>query len=120
MKTPLALLALLGSVGTLVCCVLPAVFVALGMGAAFASLLTAAPGLVWLSAHKGWVFAAAGVAIAAAVIAHWRGRAAECPADPRLAQACGKLKGWSFRLLVASIACFAVGAFFAYVAPRLL
>ena len=51
-----ALLTLLASSGTLVCCVLPAVMVALGAGAALAGLVTAVPQLVWLSDHKAGVF----------------------------------------------------------------
>jgi hypothetical protein len=44
--------SLLFASGTLVCCVLPAVMVALGAGAALAGLVTSVPQLVWLSAHK--------------------------------------------------------------------
>lgn len=50
------MLSLLASGGTLVCCVLPAVMVAAGAGAALAGLVTAVPQLVWLSEHKGAVF----------------------------------------------------------------
>ena len=52
--------ALLASSATLVCCVLPAVFVALGAGAALVGLVSAIPQLVWLSEHKLLVFVAAG------------------------------------------------------------
>ena len=57
--------ALLASTATLVCCVLPAVLVALGAGAALASLVTAVPQLIWLSAHKPIVFATAGALLQA-------------------------------------------------------
>src|SRR6187200_1056050 len=43
----LATAALLASSGTLVCCVLPALMVALGAGAALAGLVTAVPQLIW-------------------------------------------------------------------------
>lgn len=119
MKRSLSALALMGSLGTLICCVLPAVFVALGMGAAFAGLLTNVPQLIWFSQHKGLVFGGAALAIAAAAIAHWRARHAPCPTDPALAQACGQLKGWAWWALLSSVALFLVGGFFAFVAPRI-
>lgn len=48
-------LALFSSVGTLVCCALPALLVLSGFGATVASLLSAAPWLVTLSRHKAYV-----------------------------------------------------------------
>ncbi len=68
MKAPLqrnaalAFTALLASSGTLVCCVLPALMVALGAGATLAGLVTAVPQLIWLSEHKVEVFTVAAVA----------------------------------------------------------
>ena len=56
--------ALLASSATLVCCVLPAVLVALGAGAALAGLVTAVPQLVWLSEHKALVFGGAAALLA--------------------------------------------------------
>jgi len=59
-----AALTLLASTGTLVCCVLPAVMVALGAGAALAGLVTAVPQLIWLSEHKALVFGVATIMLA--------------------------------------------------------
>ena len=47
------------SSGTLLCCALPAALVAVGAGATLASLVGAVPQLVWLSEHKGPLFAIA-------------------------------------------------------------
>jgi hypothetical protein len=66
--------ALLASSVTLVCCVLPAVLVALGAGAALAGLVTAVPQLVWLSEHKPLVFGSAAALLAVSGIALWYGR----------------------------------------------
>lgn len=49
----------LASSATLICCVLPAVLVSLGAGAAMVGLVAAFPQLVWLSEHKAGVFAVA-------------------------------------------------------------
>ena len=57
-------LGLFSSVGTLLCCALPSLFVLLGFGATVASLLAVAPWLVALSRHKAWVFALATLLIA--------------------------------------------------------
>lgn len=63
--------ALAGACGALVCCALPSVLVLLGMGGAVASVVSAAPWLVFLSRHKVWVFAAAALLIVAARF-EWR------------------------------------------------
>src|SRR5271168_3198026 len=97
MKTPfarntgLAAGALLASSATLVCCVLPAVLVAVGAGAALAGLVTAVPQLIWLSEHKPLVFGIAGVLLPVSGVALWFGRRAPCPADPKLARSCQRL-----------------------------
>jgi len=48
-NTVLSAAAFLTSVGTLVCCVLPAILVTIGAGAALAGLVTLLPQLIWLS-----------------------------------------------------------------------
>ena len=55
----LAVATLAASAGTLVCCVLPAVMVALGAGASLAGLVTTFPQLIWLSERKALVFGVA-------------------------------------------------------------
>ncbi|HEY0660053.1 MAG TPA: hypothetical protein VGD21_01825 [Lysobacter sp.] len=114
-----AVLTLIASGGTLVCCVLPAVMVALGAGAALAGLVTAVPQLVWLSEHKAAVF---GLAFALLVLSGamlWRARTLPCPADPALAQACMRLRRASLVLWSVATACTALGAVFAFALPAL-
>lgn len=112
-----ALLTLVASSGTLVCCVLPAVMVSLGAGAALAGLVTAVPQLVWLSQHKGAVFGVAGIFLALSGVLLWRARRLPCPADPALARTCARLRRWSVGLWVASAFGVALGACFAFVLP---
>jgi hypothetical protein len=114
-----AVLTLLASGGTLVCCVLPAVMVALGAGAALAGLVTAVPQLVWLSEHKAAVF---GLAFALLVLSGamvWRARTLPCPADPALALACMRLRRAGLVLWSVATACTTMGAVFAFVLPAL-
>jgi uncharacterized iron-regulated membrane protein len=116
----MALLALVASSGTLVCCVLPAVMVALGAGAALAGLVTAVPQLIWLSEHKAGVFGLAFAMLALSGVLLWRARRMPCPADPRLARACRQLRLASVTLWVVALGCTFLGATFAFVLPALL
>ena len=109
---------LVGSAGTLVCCVLPAVFVAVGAGAALAGLVTAIPQLVWLSEHKSLVFGIALGLLAASGAATWYARSLPCPSDPAAAQACQRLRRMNAVLYWVSWGLFIVGATFAFVLPR--
>jgi hypothetical protein len=111
--------ALLSSSATLVCCVLPAVLVALGAGAVLAGLVTAVPQLIWLSEHKPLVFGIAGALLAASGAALWYGRSLPCPADPAAARACQNLRRISAILYGLALVSFATGAGFAFVLPIL-
>jgi hypothetical protein len=114
-----SLLSLATSSGTLVCCALPALLVALGAGAALSSLVSVFPQLVWLSEHKGWVFGIAAAMLAMAGGLQWRARFAPCPLDPALRKACLRTRRVSLAVYLLSVALFAVGGGFAFVLPWL-
>jgi hypothetical protein len=109
--------ALFASSGTLVCCALPALLVALGAGAALSTLVSVVPGLVWLSEYKGLVFGVAGVLLALSGVLQWQNRFAPCPVDPALRQACLRTRKTSARVYGASLLLYAVGGWFAFVQP---
>jgi hypothetical protein len=111
--------ALLASSATLVCCVLPAVLVAIGAGAALAGLVTAVPQLIWLSEHKPLVFGAAGALLVISGAALWAGRRAPCPADPALARSCQRLRRMSTIIYFIALISFVVGGTFTFVLPAL-
>ena len=113
----LAIGALLASSATLVCCVLPAVLVAIGAGAALAGLVSAVPQLIWLSEHKPLVFGLAGALLAISAAALWVGRRAPCPADPELARSCQRLRRISAVIFAIALLSFGVGATFAFILP---
>jgi hypothetical protein len=115
-----ALLSIFTSSGTLVCCALPVLLVSLGAGAALSTLVAAVPQIVWLSEHKNVLFAVAGVMLAVAGAMQWRARIAPCPIDPAQRAACLTARTWSRRIYLGSVAVFAIGGFFAYLAPLLL
>ena len=109
--------ALLASSATLVCCVLPAMLVALGAGAALAGLVTAVPQLIWLSEHKALVFGVAAVLLAVSGFALWYGRSLPCPADPEAARSCRRLRRISAALYGLALGSYALGATFAFLLP---
>lgn len=113
-------LSLFTSLGTLVCCALPALFVALGAGATLAGLVGNFPQLVWLSAHKGWVFGISGLLLVIAGIMIWHARTLPCPADAKQAKACRNLRRFSVVVYTLSVAVYGVGFFFAFLAVYLL
>ena len=110
---------LLASSATLVCCVLPAVLVSVGAGAALVGLISAFPQLVWLSEHKGWVFGIAGLLLAGSGAMLWHARRLPCPADPAAAHSCNRLRRISGVLYCIALASFALGALFAFVLPAI-
>ena len=112
-------LSLLTSMGTLVCCALPALLVTLGAGAALAGLVSTVPQLVWLSAHKPMVFAVAGIMLCLAGFWQWKNRHAPCPADPAQAAVCLRLRKASWWIWGFAVAVYAVGFFFAFIAVRI-
>jgi hypothetical protein len=113
-------LALFTSVGTLLCCALPAALVAIGAGAALAGLVTAVPQIVFLSEHKVALFAVAGILLTASAALRYANRNAPCPTDPAIAASCTRLRRIGGMALYGSMAVYAVGFFFAFVAAELV
>jgi len=103
--------ALVASLGTLVCCALPALFVLLGFGSAVAATVSAAPWLVVLSQNKVWVFLMSGMLIvgsrayAELVTPRLVVEGATCP--PRLSR-------WTRVIWWTSVGLYGVGFFVAF------
>lgn len=116
----LPMLSLCTSVGTLLCCALPALLVTLGMGAAMAGFVTAVPWVTALSDYKPLVFTVSGVLLLFATIMQWRARNAPCPSDPSQAKACTLLRRVSWFMIGFSIVVYVIGFFFAFLAAYLL
>ena len=116
----LAFLSLFTSTGTLICCALPALLVAVGAGAALSTLISVVPGLVWISEYKEVVFGAAGVMLSISGWLQWRSRFAPCPVDPAKRDACLRTRKTSARIYLASVAIYVVGGVFAFLLPLLI
>ncbi len=119
LKKIIPFLTLFSSLSTLVCCALPALLVTLGLGASLASFLGNYPQLIWLSEHKTFVFVFAGTMLAVTAVIRKYSRAQSCPIDPMLAAACSSSKRISSLIFYGSLSVYAIGAFFAFIAPLL-
>lgn len=114
-----AALTLLASSGTLVCCVLPAVLVSVGAGAALVGLVSAVPQLIWLSEHKAVVFGVAGTLALVAGVLLWNARRLPCPTDPKAARTCQRLRRASHWLYAVAAVSYLAGAAFAFGLPMM-
>jgi hypothetical protein len=107
------------SIGTLLCCALPALLVSIGAGAVMASLVTAIPKLVWISEHKIPLFVFAGFMLLLSGITSYRNRNAPCPTDPVEMKSCLRLRRLSRSVLCFSLLVYAIGFCFAFVISRI-
>ncbi len=113
-------LTLFGSVSTLICCALPALMVSIGAGAALAGLVSTIPQLVWFSEHKVPLFILAGLLLAVSGVMRYLTRNAPCPIDSAQVKACMRMRRISAGIFYFSLAIYAIGFFFAFVAYRFL
>ncbi len=90
-NTRLGWLALFASTGTLICCALPILLVALGFGSVVAALTSHYPLLVTLSEYVGWMFGISAGLLGLTAWFIW-GRQTQCPADPELAKVCERAR----------------------------
>lgn len=109
-------LSLFTSIGTLLCCALPALLVTIGMGAALAGFIGIFPWVTAISDYKELIFAFAGIMLTASGIMQWRARNAPCPLDPAQAKACTRLRTISWSLWGLSVVVYLIGFFFAFMA----
>ncbi len=115
----LPFLSLFTSVGTLLCCALPALLVTIGAGAVLAGLVSTVPQLVALSRYKVELFAVAGVLIFFTGLYQWKMRNAPCPIEPKQAAACQRMRSINKYVFMLSLTLYFVGFFFAFVASRI-
>lgn len=113
-------LTLFTSTGTLICCALPALMVAIGAGSVFAGLVTNIPGLIWVSKNKIGVFIFAGLMLTLTAFLKLRAKNLACPIEPDIAEACTGARKFSNYIFAVSLFFYIVGAFFAFLATRFL
>ncbi len=110
--------SLFASSSTLICCALPSLFVMLGAGASFASLLTIFPFLIVLSQYKMTISLIALATIGLAGLTHYKTAQLPCPADPELGRACLRSRKRARVLYYVSVSIFVFATIFTYLIPR--
>ncbi len=118
MKKITSFLSLFTSLSTIFCCALPAIFVVLGFGAAFAGLVSAIPQLIWISEHKVFIFLFGGVMLISAGLFQWRAKQIFCPVDSLTGTGCEATRDWSLWVYFTSLGLYLVGFLFAFMAPN--
>ena len=116
----LSFINLFTSMGTIVCCALPALLVSIGAGATLAGLISSFPQLVVLSKYKVIVFTIAGTLIIISGIILWRNRNAPCPIDLDQARMCMQIRTVNKYIYLLSVVLYATGFFFAFLAIKIL
>jgi hypothetical protein len=112
--------SLFASSSTLICCALPSLFVALGAGASFASLITHIPFLITLSQYKVQITLFALLMIVMAGYVNYRTYHMPCPADPELGRLCMQTRRRSRILYYFSLVIFTFATIFTYLVPNFL
>ena len=118
-QTVFPVLSLFTSIGTLLCCALPALLVTLGMGAALAGFISVAPWITVISEYKIFIFVGAGILLILSSYFLWINRNAPCPTDAKQAKACALLRKFSLYTIIISMVIYIVGFFFAFFAADL-
>lgn len=113
-------LSLFASSSTLICCALPALFVVLGAGASFVSLVGTLPFLITLSQYKIELTLLAFAMISVAGIVNYRTARMPCPIDPALGRLCLQTRKRSRITYYCSTAIFVFATLFTYVVPRFI
>ena len=113
-------ISLFASSSTLICCALPALFVVLGAGASFASLITVFPFLITLSQYKLYITVFALIMLVLAGYVNYKTYYMPCPADPELGKLCMKTRKKSRYIYYFSLLLFVFATIFTYIIPRLI
>lgn len=109
--------SLFTSVSTLLCCALPSLLVAVGMGAVVAGMVSEFPVLITLSKYKEWTFLGAGLLIGFNFwLFYSKKRNQGCEIDEHGKEsACDTAARWSKVILWISFGLYLIGLFSAYI-----
>ena len=112
--------SLFASSSTLICCALPAIFITLGAGASFASLITVFPFLITLSKYKVYITLGTFIMIVIAGYVNYITYYLPCPADPELGRTCMQTRKRSRYVFYISAFLFVFSTIFTYLVPNFL
>ena len=119
-STRIAIISLFASSSTLICCALPALFVFIGAGASFASLVNIFPQLIIISHYKIQISIGTLIILLIAGILIKKSDSLPCPIDPKLRNICLKTRKKSKAMYYISVIIFLSASFFTYLLPTYL
>tara|TARA_Y100000996_G_scaffold102464_1_gene74723 strand:+ start:3835 stop:4206 length:372 start_codon:yes stop_codon:yes gene_type:complete len=119
-STRIAIISLFASSSTLICCALPALFVFIGAGATFASLVNIFPQLIIISQYKIQISIGTLIILLIAGILIKKSDSLPCPIDPKLRNICLKTRKKSKAMYYISVIIFLSASFFTYLLPTYL
>ena len=112
--------SLFASSSTLICCAFPALFVALGAGASFVSLVSTFPFLIVLSQYKIYITSFATLMILVAGYVNYKTYLLPCPSDSESGRLCMQTRKRSRKIYYFSVAIFLFATIFTYIVPNFL
>jgi len=115
--------SLFTSFSTLLCCALPSLLVAIGLGAAVAGVFSGLPWLNTLVKHHNFLFLVAGIVLVFNGWLLFRKRTGEVclPAANETGEtACATAHRWNFWIFGVSIGLFLIGVTVTYILPAVL
>ena len=107
-NTRLGVLTLFATTGTLICCALPILFVALGFGSVVAAITSRYPLLVTLSEYEALMFGISAGLLALTAWFIW-GRQMPCPTEPKLAKYCKRARVINQRVFWVAMLVWSIG-----------
>ena len=116
-STRIAIISLFASSSTLICCALPALFVFIGAGASFASLVNIFPQLIIISQYKIQISIGTLIILLIAGVLIKKSDSLPCPIDPKLRNICLKTRKKSKAMYYISVIIFLSASFFTYLLP---
>ena len=111
-------LTLFASASTLICCGLPSLFVLVGAGASFATLVGAFPLLIEISKYKIYISVVAFIMICLAGYVNYKTSKAACPIDRSVAKKCMQSRKRSRYIYYISVTLFLFASTITYILPR--
>ena len=114
------LISLFASSSTLICCALPAVFIVVGAGATFASIISVFPFLVVISKYKVSITLVSLLILVFAGYINYRTYYLPCPADPELGRICLQTRKRSRSIYYFSVILFTFATIFTYLIPNII
>ena len=113
-------ISLFASSSTLICCALPAVFIVIGAGATFASIISIFPFLVVISKYKVSITLVSLLILVFAGYINYRTYYLPCPADPELGRICLQTRKRSRSIYYFSVILFTFATIFTYLIPNII